>query len=114
MLAESSNTISEPYSTDMPLQAVGACVSELLTAESVTKALPGTLCAIAKIVRIDRIVILEMRQSPNGTRQPLPFFAWKSEDAPRMNTAEIVTRDPVGRETMHEWRKPILQGKAKL
>jgi diguanylate cyclase (GGDEF)-like protein/PAS domain S-box-containing protein len=104
-----ANDTAEAYSSDVLLQAVSACIAEVLQATSVLQALPNTLEEIAKIVNIDRMIMVEMVPDFRGKLGPSVAFVWNSERAPQVDTANIIETSP-GRDEVDEWLSPLPRG----
>ena len=104
------NTAPASQSSEALLEAVTASISGILSAESLREALPHALQSIGRVVRLDRLVIIEW--TSNGDKaNPAPqiFFLWSSADAPHVDAGAIIENSH-GREAMEEWLSPLRQG----
>jgi hypothetical protein len=54
-----------------------------LNADSLRAALPDALQAIARVVRIDRMVVIENILDGDKELKPNVYFVWNSENAPK-------------------------------
>jgi len=96
------------------IETVTCCVADILTAPSVTAVLPAVLSTVAKVVRIDRVVMLELQQRGAGPPLQSIFFKWESDVAAaqqqqlRPEAEGLEQRqDPA----LREWQFPLTQGK---
>jgi diguanylate cyclase (GGDEF)-like protein/PAS domain S-box-containing protein len=106
------NTAPGSHSSEALLEAVTACITGILNADSLREALPRALQLIGRVVRIDRLVIIEKTSSGRKAElTPQIFFIWNSEEAPRLDAAAIIAKSQ-GRETMEEWLSPLRKGQA--
>jgi diguanylate cyclase (GGDEF)-like protein/PAS domain S-box-containing protein len=104
------NTSSGLHSTEVLLEAVTVCITHILNADSLRAALPDALQAIARVVHIDRVLVIENVSS--GTElAPATFFVWSSEDAPKVDAAALIANQ-LDRETVEEWMRPLRNGDA--
>jgi diguanylate cyclase (GGDEF)-like protein/PAS domain S-box-containing protein len=100
------------HSSEALLEAVTACITGILNADSLREALPRALQLIGRVVRIDRLVIIEKTSSGRKAElTPQIFFIWNSEEAPRLDAGAIIAKSQ-GRETMEEWLSPLRKGHA--
>jgi diguanylate cyclase (GGDEF)-like protein/PAS domain S-box-containing protein len=106
------NIAPGPQGSEALLEAVTACISGILGAESLREALPHELQSIGRVVRIDRLVIIEWNSNGDKTDlTPQIFFVWNSEDAPHVDAGAIIENSH-GREAMEQWLSPLRQGQA--
>src|SRR5882762_8840365 len=88
--------------SDTLLEAVSACITNILTAESVKATLPQALQTIANTVHIDRMMVMEVKAVLDGTLAPAIFFVWESSEAsPRVNLGAVMS-GPY-RSVLEEW-----------
>ena len=86
----SQNIAPASQSGEALLEAVTACISGILTADSLREALPHALQSIGRVVI---------------------FFIWNSADAPQVDAGAIIANSHA-REAMDEWLSPLRQGHA--
>jgi hypothetical protein len=77
------------HGTEVLLEAVTVCITQILNADSLRDALTEALQTIAKVVQIDPMVVIE--KVPAGNAEPAPdfVFVWNSDAASKI--ALIVT-----------------------
>jgi len=71
------NYTAGSHSTEVLLEAVTVCITHILNADSLRAALPDALQAIARVVRIDCMVVVE--NIPDGEKKLKPnvYFVWR-------------------------------------
>jgi diguanylate cyclase (GGDEF)-like protein/PAS domain S-box-containing protein len=100
------------HSSEALLEAVTACIAGILNADSLREALPRALQLIGRVVRIDRLVIIEKSSSGHHAElTPQIFFIWNSEEAPHLDAGAIIAKSHA-REAMEELLSPLRQGQA--
>ena len=99
------------HSSELLLEAVTVCITHILNADSLQEALPDALKMIARVVRIDRMVIIENVFAGTVAPSPAVFFVWNSGDAPKVDAAAIIASSP-DREAIEEWLSPLRKGDA--
>jgi diguanylate cyclase (GGDEF)-like protein/PAS domain S-box-containing protein len=99
------------HGTEVLLEAVTVCITQILNADSLRDALTEALQTIAKVVQIDRMVVIE--KVPVGNAEPAPgfVFGWNSDDAPKIDAAAIIAASP-DRAALEEWLSPLRKGHA--
>ena len=108
----SQNIAPASQSGEALLEAVTACISGILTADSLREALPHALQSIGRVVRIDRLIIIEGTSNiEQAELTPQIFFIWNSADAPQVDAGAIIANSHA-REAMDEWLSPLRQGHA--
>jgi hypothetical protein len=106
------NTAPASLGSEALLEAVTACISGILHADSLLEALPHALQSIARVVRIDRLIIVEGTSNiDHAELTPQIFFIWNSEGAPHVDAGAIIENSHA-REAMDEWLSPLRQGHA--
>jgi diguanylate cyclase (GGDEF)-like protein/PAS domain S-box-containing protein len=104
------NSSTGLHSTEVLLEAVTVCITHILNADSLRAALPDALQAIASVVRIDRVLVIEDVSS--GTELvPATFFVWNSADAPKVDAAAVIANRS-DRRAIDEWASPLRRGEA--
>lgn len=106
-----SGDATEVQSGEILLQAVTDCITRILNADSFRKALSDALQTIARVVQIDRVVVVEKPSPDNMVLVPAALFVWNSEDAPKVDAAAIIANSQA-RYAMEEWISPLRKGKA--
>jgi len=102
------NSSTGLHSTEVLLEAVTVCITHILNADSLRAALPDALQAIASVVRIDRVVVIENVSS--GTELlPATYFVWNAEGAPKVDAAALIA-NRTDRQAIDEWMSPLRQG----
>jgi diguanylate cyclase (GGDEF)-like protein/PAS domain S-box-containing protein len=104
------NTSTGLHSTEVLLEAVTVCITHILNTDSLRAALPDALQAIARVVSIDRVVIIE-NLSTGTDATPATFFVWNSEEAPKVDAATLIANRP-DRRTVDDWLSPLRKGEA--
>jgi diguanylate cyclase (GGDEF)-like protein/PAS domain S-box-containing protein len=98
------------HSTEILLEAVTACITQILNADSLRHALSDALRSIAKVVQIDRMVVIEKNVRDNLELAPATVFVWDSADAPKVDAASIIATSH-SRHAFEEWLRPLRTGK---
>jgi diguanylate cyclase (GGDEF)-like protein/PAS domain S-box-containing protein len=98
-------------STEVLLEAVTLCITQILNADSLREALSDSLQTIARVVRIDRMLLIEKGATTGEEIVPATFFVWSSADAPNVDAAAIIANSQA-RHAMEEWLRPLREGKA--
>ena len=93
------------------IETVAASITDVLNATSVTAVLPQVLTEVAKVVRIDRLVMVEITTGNTGDLIPSLFYVWNApESAVSAHLAaqiKLTAESPV----LLEWLTPLTQGK---
>jgi len=105
------NDTAELHSSEVLLEAVTVCITHILNADSLRDALAEALRTIARVVQIDRVVVVDKASTGNMDLVHDNFFVWNSEDAPKVDAAAIIARHP-GRKAIEEWARPLRKGEA--
>ena len=90
------------HSTEVLLEAVTDCITHILNADSLRAALPDALQTIARVVRIDRVLVIENVST---------LFVWNSEQAPKVDAAALMANRSDA-DAIEEWMSPLRQGNA--
>ena len=98
------------HSSEVLLEAVTVCITHILNADSLRDALSDALQMIARVVRIDRLVIIEKLAAGAVALGPAVFFLWNSEDAPKLDAAAIIAGSPHA--AIEEWLNSLHKGDA--
>ena len=98
------------HSGEVLLEAVTVCIAHILNADSLRDALSDALQMIARVVRIDRLVIIEKLAADAAALGPAVFFRWNSEDAPKLDAAGIIAGSPHA--AIEEWLNSLHKGDA--
>ena len=99
------------HSTEVLLEAVTDCITHILNADSLRAALPDALQTIARVVRIDRVLVIENVSSGNTELVPATLFVWNSEQAPKVDAAALMANRSDA-SAIEEWMSPLRQGHA--
>jgi diguanylate cyclase (GGDEF)-like protein/PAS domain S-box-containing protein len=99
------------HSSEVLLEAVTVCITHILNADSLRDALSDALQMIARVVRIDRLVIIEKPAPGIEALGAAVFFVWNSEDAPKLDAAAIIASSP-DHAAIEEWLDPLHNGDA--
>jgi diguanylate cyclase (GGDEF)-like protein/PAS domain S-box-containing protein len=105
------NDTAGSHSTEVLLEAVTVCITHILNADSLRAALPDALQAIARVVRIDRMVVIENIPDGDDELKPNVYFVWNSENAPNVDVAALIANSQ-NRYAMDEWLSPLRTGNA--
>jgi diguanylate cyclase (GGDEF)-like protein/PAS domain S-box-containing protein len=93
------------------IETVAASIADILNAASATAVLPQVLTEVAKVVRIDRLVVIEIQSGGQGARIPSLFYLWNAADAvPAEQIGDLIkstAHDPA----LLEWWAPLAQGR---
>jgi PAS domain S-box-containing protein len=81
-------------------------------AESVTRTLPAALEAVARVVRIDRMVVVEIRRRQRQAARTFIYFVWESPDAPTQIDFDTAIADSPHQAALADWLRPLRAGKA--
>jgi hypothetical protein len=80
---------AEVHGSEALLEATAACITRILDADSFREALPVALQTIARVVQIDRVVVIEKPSPDDMQLIPATLFVWNSADAPNVDAAAI-------------------------
>jgi len=105
-----SNTATT-HDSEVLLEAVTVCITQILNADSLREALADALQTIARVVQIDRLVVIEKLSTNANELAPDVFFVWNSEDAPKVDAAAIIAASP-DHAGIEDWLSPLRQGNA--
>jgi diguanylate cyclase (GGDEF)-like protein/PAS domain S-box-containing protein len=108
-----SNATASEFSSmsEQLLQTVTNCISDILMSESVQHALPTALAAVAQVVHLDRMVVIEMKLQA-GAFIPNRFFLWETPDGAAQVSPTIFAGDSPHLGALREWQRPLREGKA--
>lgn len=109
-LAESDAHVAELARRGSLLQAVGTGLTELLTADSVRVALHGVLERIAGIIRIDRMLVLQVFPLADGTSRPEIYYSWHRAGLDNLAGLAETLRDSPHRAAFFDWIAPLQRG----
>jgi diguanylate cyclase (GGDEF)-like protein/PAS domain S-box-containing protein len=93
------------------IETVAASIADVLNATSVTAVLPSVLTEVAKVVRIDRLVMVEVTSTSAGVHTSSLSYIW---NAPGTQVSEHIGEQikSAGQEpALLDWFAPLSQGK---
>src|ERR1700735_1513215 len=93
------------------METVAASIAEVLNATSVTAVLPAVLTELAKVVRIDRLVIVEAATTRPGAHPSSLSYVW---NAPGTQVSELIAEQinsASAQPALQDWFAPLTQGK---
>jgi diguanylate cyclase (GGDEF)-like protein/PAS domain S-box-containing protein len=99
------------HASEVLLEAVTVCIAQILNADSLREALADALQTIARVVQIDRMIVIEKTPAGPGGLVPAVFYVWNSEDAPKVDAAAIIASSP-DHAAIEEWLSPLREGHA--
>jgi diguanylate cyclase (GGDEF)-like protein/PAS domain S-box-containing protein len=93
------------------IETVAASITDVLNATSVTAVLPQVLTEVAKVVRIDRLVMVEITTGNAGDHIPSLFYVWNAPES--AVSAHLAAQIKLTAESavLLEWLMPLTQGK---
>ena len=92
------------------IETVAASIADVLNASSATAVLPQVLTELAKVVRIDRLVMVETTTVVGGAQTSSLFYVWNAPGSAALeNTAELIRSDAEDPELLG-WLAPLSQG----
>jgi diguanylate cyclase (GGDEF)-like protein/PAS domain S-box-containing protein len=93
------------------IETVAASVADVLNAASVTQALPQVLTEVAKVIRIDRLVMIESTITATGSHLSSLSYIWNASGAERLEQiAEQVSA--AGEDSaLRAWLAPLKLGR---
>ena len=89
------------------VETVGASVSAILAAPSVSAALPAALARLAAVLHFDRVVMFELPPSPGGSAASV-FFQWQRPDCALPSS--IAALEQSDWRAFREWEVPLTRG----
>jgi GAF domain-containing protein len=93
------------------VEIVAASVAGVSTAPSAMGVLPEILASLARVVRFDRVVLVETPPQSSRESEPAVLFHWTAaHGAATPPSAEERASSPEIAAALHEWRRPLLQG----
>jgi diguanylate cyclase (GGDEF)-like protein/PAS domain S-box-containing protein len=93
------------------IETVAASIADVLNATSVTDVLPSVLTEVAKVVRIDRLVMVEVASTDPGARASSLSYFW---NAPGTQVSELIgeqIKSASAQPALRDWFAPLTQGK---
>jgi diguanylate cyclase (GGDEF)-like protein/PAS domain S-box-containing protein len=99
------------HESEVLLEAVTVCITQILNADSLRGALADALKTIASVVQIDRMVVIEKEAADTPGLAPTVFFVWNAADAPKVDAATIIASGS-DHEAIEEWLSPLREGHA--
>jgi diguanylate cyclase (GGDEF)-like protein/PAS domain S-box-containing protein len=94
------------------IEVVTECAGEILAAPVVQQALPRVLAAIAHVVRIDRMAIVDMQPGEDGVPARDIFFRWEAPEVPWIEDFSKVVHQSTEAQEMEDWILPLKSGQA--
>jgi diguanylate cyclase (GGDEF)-like protein/PAS domain S-box-containing protein len=92
------------------IETVNTSIGTIITASSVTQALPEVLDSVARVVPINRVVVAENQLGGDGSPTPTILFKWQLAGV----TASPLSPEQIGQlvhdSAFQEWRRPLEQG----
>jgi diguanylate cyclase (GGDEF)-like protein/PAS domain S-box-containing protein len=93
------------------IEILTSSVSSLLTAPSLTAALPEVLPRVAQLVPLDRVVVTRIQRDA-GARAPTPLFRWSASGLGSAPPVRSVFEHGVGDAGFQEWIVPLSCGRS--
>jgi diguanylate cyclase (GGDEF)-like protein/PAS domain S-box-containing protein len=107
LLADNSAALSR---LGLLIETVTASVAGISTAPSVIAALPEVLATLARVVRIDRVVMVESVAHSDGQSSPSLLFNWTAPEsaALALSPETLIPQSQVA--ALQEWTLPLTHG----
>jgi diguanylate cyclase (GGDEF)-like protein/PAS domain S-box-containing protein len=105
-------SLEEVRARDGLLAAVASSAHEIMTAPLLQEAIANSLERVARIVRADRMFVLEISQSPTGASQLLHRNSWHTPETPLDLAALLGAGSGPEAEAYRNWSAPLSQGEA--
>jgi diguanylate cyclase (GGDEF)-like protein/PAS domain S-box-containing protein len=93
------------------IETVAASIADVLNASSVTAVLPAVLAEVAKVVRIDRLVMVEVTTDGAGAHTSSLFYIWSAPDTAVPEQIAEQIKSCSGTPALADWLAPLAQGK---
>ena len=109
VLADNSAALSR---LGLLIETVTASVAGISTAPSVIEALPDSLATLARVVRIDRVVMVETLSHSGGLSSHSLLFNWTAPDgaASPLHAEALIPQADVA--ALQDWTRPLTQGQS--
>ena len=104
--------LAELVRRDRLLRAVSDGSARLLAADALQDELPKVLCAIAEVVRIDRVLVVQETSSHGRLVSHRTCYAWVGPRSRPLDVANDIPAEVAQAPALHEWFKPMYEGRA--
>jgi diguanylate cyclase (GGDEF)-like protein/PAS domain S-box-containing protein len=93
------------------IETVAASIADVLNATSATEVLPAVLTRVARVVRIDRLVMVEVTSDSAGAHTSSLFYIWNGPDTEVSEHIAQQIKSSSETPALSDWLAPLRQGK---
>ena len=96
---------------DKILHAVMIGAAEIMTTTSLDEAMPRVLETVGNTIRVDRVVVIEIRKSLGEERRPSLAYVWQTPEVPQF-LPDHLAKYPIDDPDIQAWLAPLREGRS--